>query len=249
VATGATKKGRFAKRRRLAATFSTFARLSPVLLICADLAIATVPAAAQSFSFAALGSQEGWGRWDCSTTVSAVATGTGGEDWVRRDSCSTADLVLPDKGSKGGLLGASPGDSRSFANDPLSAPMAGSNEVLLIGRVTDNRRGLARGSSQREGTAATGHVVQLIPLGGVKDIRPRSAPWKSRRGGGRHMAPVMATSVPPKKVMDRIKDNPNEVMAQNPSDAGGYSVLSTAKVGHGRLPCGGIPTVPTARPM
>ena len=61
MATGAPKKGRFAKKRRFAATFSTIAGLSPILLICTDLAIATVPAAAQSFSLGGFGIAGGLG--------------------------------------------------------------------------------------------------------------------------------------------------------------------------------------------
>ena len=61
MATGAPKKGRFAKKRRFAATFSSIAGLSPILLICADLAIATVPAAAQSFSLGGFGIAGGLG--------------------------------------------------------------------------------------------------------------------------------------------------------------------------------------------
>jgi hypothetical protein len=61
VATGAPKKGRFAKKRRFAASFSTIEGLSPILLICADLAIAMVPAAAQSFSLGGFGIAGGLG--------------------------------------------------------------------------------------------------------------------------------------------------------------------------------------------
>jgi hypothetical protein len=167
VATGAPKKGRFAERGRLAATFSTFARHSPVLLICADLAIATVPAAAQSFSFGGFGIAGGLGALGLfhhgfGGGYRGAGRGLGPPGFI------TADLVLPDEGSKGGLLGASPGDSRSFANDPLSAPMAGSNEVLLIGRVRDNRLGLVRGSSRRRELRRRAMWSNLSPLAGSR---------------------------------------------------------------------------------
>lgn len=47
------------------------------------------------------------------------------EDRVRRGSCSTAGLALPDEASEEGLRGDSTADSRSCANNPLPVPMAG----------------------------------------------------------------------------------------------------------------------------
>ncbi len=102
---------------------------------------------------------------------------------------------MPDEASKEGLRGVSTGDSRSCANEPLSAPMAGGNKITVVGLATDSRRRLARGNSQRAVTAAAAHVVQLTPLGGIQDIRLRLAPRKSRRDGGRHEEPVTATHV------------------------------------------------------
>jgi hypothetical protein len=109
-------------------------------------------------------------------------------------SCPLAGLALPDEVSNEGLRGVSPGDSRSFANNPLSA-IAGGDEITVIGLTMDNRLRLARRNSRREATAAVAHVVQLIPLGGPKDIRLRLAARKSRQDGGRQKATVMATRV------------------------------------------------------
>jgi hypothetical protein len=142
--------------------------------------------------------------------VSAVVLGAAAE-LGRRDSCLTAGLALPDEVSKAALLGASTGDSRSCANEPLSVPMAGGNEITVVGLATDNRLRLARGHSQRALTAAAAHVVQITPLGGAKGIRLRLAPRKSRRGGGRHEEPVMATHVPHRQKW--AKGNPLGVAA------------------------------------
>jgi hypothetical protein len=118
------------------------------------------------------------------------------EGWGHGGSCPTAGLALPGEVSKEGLRGASPGDNRCCANEPLSVPMAGGNEITVIGLAMDNRLRLARGNSQREVTAAAANVDQLTPLGGAKDIRLRLATRKSRRDGGRREKPVMATHVP-----------------------------------------------------
>jgi hypothetical protein len=113
----------------------------------------------------------------------------------RRASCPTAGLALPDEGSEEGLRGVSTGDNRSLANNPLSAPIAGGNEITVIGLTMDNRLRLVRANSRREVTAAAAHAVQLTSLGGAKDIRLRLVQRKSRRDGGRREEPVMATHV------------------------------------------------------
>jgi hypothetical protein len=133
------------------------------------------------------------------------------EEGGRRGSCPTAGLPLPDEVSKEGLRGVSKGDSRSFANNPLSAPIAGGNEITVIGLATDNRLRLARGNSQREVTAAAAHVVQLTPLRGIQDVRLRLASRKSRRDGDRQKATVMATHVAHRQKWSQ--DNPLRVAA------------------------------------
>ncbi|MGH6845044.1 MAG: hypothetical protein ACRECU_10070 [Methylocella sp.] len=95
------------------------------------------------------------------------------EDGGGRGSCPAAGLALPDKVSKAGLLGASTGDSRRFANNLLSVLLAAGNEITVSGLAMNNRLGLARRNSQREVTAVAAHVVQPTPLGRARDIRPR----------------------------------------------------------------------------
>lgn len=120
------------------------------------------------------------------------------EDLGRRGSCPTARGTFLDEVTKGGPLGTSPRDSRSFANNPLSVPMAGGNEISVVGLATDNRLRPARRNSQREVTAVAAHVVHLTPVGPARDIRLRLAPRKSSRDGSRHEEPAMATHVPQK---------------------------------------------------
>jgi hypothetical protein len=119
---------------------------------------------------------------------------------------------LPDGVSKEGLRGISAGDSRSCANEPLSARMAGGNGI--IGLAMDNRLQSAPGNSRREVTAAAAHVVQLTPRGGAKDIRLRLAPLKSRRDCGRREKPAMATHVAHRQKWSTY--NPLRVAAENP---------------------------------
>jgi hypothetical protein len=147
------------------------------------------------------------------------------------------------------LLPARSWDSRGFTNGPLTAPMAGSNEVMVTGLAMINRLALAHGRSQGEGAAATDPAVQLNP------------PW---RGQG-HPSKVGAMEVPPgrrppqgncdgapclpKKNAGSNEGQPPQGGGQKPpappaaGNCGGASVLSYTKAG-GRLPCGGNSPVP-----
>jgi hypothetical protein len=71
------------------------------------------------------------------------------EGWGHRGSCPTAGLALADGVSKEGLRGASPGDSRSFANNPPSAPIAGDNKIPVVGLAMDNHLRLASENPRR----------------------------------------------------------------------------------------------------
>jgi hypothetical protein len=183
---------------------SSFARLCPALFLCTGLAIAPLPAAA----FGGFGIGGGLGG--------LMHHGFGGGFGSGRGIGSPRFMPHGGPGFAGrGFQGSSPwgqyrGQSQLRQRAPLGAD-GGGNESTVVGLATGDRLRLTRGNSQRALTAAAAHVVQITPLGGAKDIRLRLAPRKSRRGGGRHEEPVMATHVPHRQKW--AKGNPLGVAA------------------------------------